>query len=96
VAAGGDLIRPIVTERVTRGVRDIGTSFESFDLPESLTPRELAVLRLMAGGFNNREIAQTSGTSEGTVRNQVSTILSKFGVRSRVRAVLKGIEKGYV
>jgi FixJ family two-component response regulator len=40
-------------------VRDIGTSFESFDLPESLTPRELAVLRLMAGGFNNREIAQT-------------------------------------
>jgi DNA-binding NarL/FixJ family response regulator len=59
VAAGGDLIRPIVTERVTRGVRDIGTSFESFDLPESLTPRELAVLRLMAGGFNNREIAQT-------------------------------------
>ena len=96
VAAGGDLIRPIVTERVTHGVRDIGATFESLDLPEPLTPRELAVLRLMAGGYNNREIAQTAGTSEGTVKNQVSSILSKLGVRSRVRAVLKGIERGYV
>ena len=94
VAAGGDLIRPIVTERVTHGVRDIGATFESLDLPEPLTPRELA--GLMAGGYNNREIAQTAGTSEGTVKNQVSSILSKLGVRSRVRAVLKGIERGYV
>ena len=57
---------------------------------------EVKVLRLMAGGLSNREIAEASGTSEGTVKNQVSSVLSKLGVRDRVRAVLKGIERGYV
>ena len=50
----------------------------------------------MAGGFNNREIGDVLGTSEGTVKNQVSSILSKLGVRDRVRAVLRGLELGYI
>ena len=54
------------------------------------------MLRSIAGGLSNREIAEVSGTSEGTVKNQVSSVLSKLGVRDRVRAVLKGIERGYV
>jgi DNA-binding NarL/FixJ family response regulator len=96
VADGGSLLRPAITERLTNGMRDIALVFESLDLPDPLTPREIEVLRLMAGGLSNREIADASGTSEGTVKNQVSSILSKLGVRDRVRAVLKGIAEGYV
>jgi DNA-binding NarL/FixJ family response regulator len=96
VAAGGNLMRPAMTERTVAGVRDLDLVFDSLDLPDPLTPREIEILRLMAGGLSNREIAEGSGTSEGTVKNQVSSILSKLGVRDRVRAVLKGIEEGYV
>jgi DNA-binding NarL/FixJ family response regulator len=96
VAGGGTLVRPAITERVTSGVRDIGLDFDYLDLPDRLTPREIELLRLMAGGLSNREIAAVSGTAEGTVKNHVSSILSKLGVRDRVRAVLKGIEAGYV
>jgi DNA-binding NarL/FixJ family response regulator len=96
VAGGGSLIRPAITERVASGVRDIGLDFDCLDLPDRLTLREIELLRLMAGGLSNREIAMASGTAEGTVKNQVSSILSKLGVRDRVRAVLKGIEVGYV
>jgi DNA-binding NarL/FixJ family response regulator len=96
VAGGGNLARPAITERVASGVRDIGLDFDCLDQPDRLTPREIELLRLMAGGLSNREIAAASGTAEGTVKNQVSSILSKLGVRDRVRAVLKGIEAGYV
>ncbi|CAB3771673.1 response regulator [Paraburkholderia solisilvae] len=96
VASGGSLVRPAITERVAAGVRDIGLDFECLGQPDQLTPREIELLRLMAGGLSNREIAAASGTAEGTVKNQVSSILSKLGVRDRVRAVLKGIEAGYI
>jgi DNA-binding NarL/FixJ family response regulator len=96
VAGGGSLVRPAITERLVSGVRDIGLDFEYLDPPDRLTQREIELLRLMAGGLSNREIAEASGTAEGTVKNQVSSILSKLGVRDRVRAVLKGIEAGYV
>jgi DNA-binding NarL/FixJ family response regulator len=96
VAGGGNLVRPAITERLASGVRDIGLDFDCLDLPDRLTPREIELLRLMAGGLSNREIATASGTAEGTVKNQVSSILSKLGVRDRVRAVLKAIEAGYV
>jgi len=86
-----------MTERVANVVREIAPEFDSLDLSVPLTQREVKVLRLMAGGLSNREIAEASGTSElGTVKNQVSSVLSKLGVRDRVRAVLKGIERGYV
>jgi DNA-binding NarL/FixJ family response regulator len=50
----------------------------------------------MAGGYSNREIATTLETAEGTVKNQVSSILSKMGVRDRTRAVLRAIETGLI
>jgi len=43
----------------------------------------------MAGGYSNREIAETLGAAEGTIKNHASSILSKLGVRDRTRAVLK-------
>ena len=96
VNAGASLIRPAVTERVEERVRQIVPNFESLNPPDRLTRRETEVLRLMAGGYSNREIAESLELSEGVVKNHVSNVLSKLGVRDRTRAVLKGIELGYI
>ena len=96
VAAGGTLIRPAVTERVMRGLEQVRRDFDALSPPDPLTRRELEILRLMAGGYSNREIAGALGTAEGTVKNHASSILSKLGVRDRTRAVLKALELGYI
>jgi DNA-binding NarL/FixJ family response regulator len=96
VAAGGTVIRPAVTERVLRGLEHMPRDFEALSPPDPLTKRELEILRLMAGGYSNREIAEALGTAEGTIKNHASSILSKLGVRDRTRAVLKALERGYI
>jgi DNA-binding NarL/FixJ family response regulator len=96
VAAGETLIRPAITERVLRGLEHVRRDFDALDPPDPLTRREIEILRLMAGGYSNREIAEALGTAEGTIKNHASSILSKLGVRDRTRAVLKALEKGYI
>jgi DNA-binding NarL/FixJ family response regulator len=96
VASGESLIRPAITERVLRGLEHVRGDFDSLDPPDPLTKRELEILRLMAGGYSNKEIAEALGTAEGTVKNHASSILSKLGVRDRTRAVLKALERGYI
>ncbi|MHB8416653.1 MAG: response regulator [Myxococcales bacterium] len=59
-----------------------------------LSAREVEIVRLMARGLSNREIASAFGTAEGTVKNQVSSLLLKLGARDRTHAVLKAIELG--
>ena len=63
---------------------------------EALSARELDVLRLVAAGYSNREIAKALFLAEGTIKNYVSEILSKLEVRDRTRAVLKAITNGLV
>jgi DNA-binding NarL/FixJ family response regulator len=96
VVDGGTLILPAVTEQAQRYLAEQPSEFEAAELPDRLTPRETEVLRLMAGGYSNREIADALGTSEGTVKNQASSVLSKLGVRDRTRAVFKAIELGWL
>ena len=96
VAGGGTMIRPALTERVLRGLEHVRRDFDALDPPDPLTKREVEILRLMAGGYSNREIADALGTAEGTVKNHASSILSKLGVRDRTRAVLKALERGYI
>ena len=96
VAQGGTLIRPAITERVLRGLEHVRRDFDALSPPDPLTKREIEILRLMAGGYSNREIAEALGTAEGTVKNHASSILSKLGVRDRTRAVLKALELGYI
>jgi DNA-binding NarL/FixJ family response regulator len=91
VAAGGTMIRPQLTERVLRGLESAPRDRTAPASP--LTARELEVLRFMAGGYSNREIADALGVAEGTVKNHTSSILSKLGVRDRTRAVLTAIER---
>jgi DNA-binding NarL/FixJ family response regulator len=96
VATGKTLVRPQVTKRILEGVEDLKNSFMSFERPEPLTARETEILRLMAGGHSNKEIASSLFVAEGTVKNHVSNILSKIGVRDRTRAVLKALELGLI
>jgi len=96
VAGGGSLVAPVVTQRLLSGLERMQNEFTSLDRPDPLTERETEILRLMAGGYSNKEIANSLGVAEGTVKNHVSNILSKLGVRDRTRAVLKAFELGIV
>jgi DNA-binding NarL/FixJ family response regulator len=96
VAEGGSLVSPVVTQRLLAGLGRMHNEFTSLDRPDPLTERETEILRLMAGGYSNKEIAGSLGVAEGTVKNHVSNILSKLGVRDRTRAVLKAFELGVV
>jgi DNA-binding NarL/FixJ family response regulator len=91
IAAGGTVFQPAITQRLLRATTTIATDAMPI---EALTAREREVVRLMAGGYSNKEIAHALGTAEGTIKNQVSSILAKFGVRDRTRAVLKALEAG--
>ena len=94
VSQGETLVQPAITERILKGLATLDTGFESDTPVEQLTTKELEVLRLMAGGYSNREISTAIHKSEGTVKNQVSSILDKLGVRDRTQAVLKAINLG--
>ncbi|WP_255375371.1 response regulator transcription factor [Saccharomonospora sp. CUA-673] len=85
-----------MTERLVRAVdaADEVPEFDDLPPPEPLTDRELDVLRLLAGGFNNREIADAVYLAEGTVKNHVSSVLMKLHVRDRTRAVLRALHLG--
>jgi DNA-binding NarL/FixJ family response regulator len=89
IFSGGTLFQPAVTERLLRAVGS-----PRVPSGEPLTAREIEVVRLMSGGYSNREIAFALGTAEGTVKNHVSSILSKLRARDRTRAVLKALEGG--
>ena len=87
MANGNTLLQPIATDAVRRHF-----AFSDDSPPtECFTNREIEILRLLAGGYSNREIARTIYLAEGTVKNYVSDILDKLETRDRTRAVLKAI-----
>ncbi len=94
VAEGGTTLQPGVTEHLLRQLQRPGSTRQKLECPELLSSRERQVIRLMVGGYRNREIAEAFGVTEGTIKNHVSSILSKLDVRDRTRAVLKAIESG--
>lgn len=87
VAAGQTLLLPVSTEPVRARYRFHDEAPPS----DTFGEREVAILRLLAGGYSNKEIARSLFLAEGTVKNYVSTILDKLGTRDRTRAVLKAI-----
>ncbi|MFC7373996.1 response regulator [Brachybacterium sp. GCM10030267] len=94
LADGGTLISPSITESLLRAIR-AGSSISGDGAPiQQLTGRELDVLRLIAEGYSNREIAGLLHLAEGTVKNHASTILAKMGARDRTNAVLRALREG--
>jgi DNA-binding NarL/FixJ family response regulator len=91
---GETLVQPAITERILKGLTALDSGFQSNAPVEELSTKELEVLRLMAGGYSNREISLAIHKSEGTVKNQVSSILDKLAVRDRTQAVLRAVNLG--
>lgn len=87
IAGGEGMLQPITPA----AVRDRYAYRDTREPTDTFSPREVQILRLLAGGYSNREIARTIFLAEGTVKNYVSDILTKLETRDRTRAVLKAI-----
>lgn len=90
IYAGGSLLQPVVAARLLRQVSAAPSP------PERLTERELVVLRLLARGRQNKEIAGELAISERTVKFHVSAILAKLEVGNRTEAVARAAQLGLV
>lgn len=85
LARGETLLSPISLPSATM------SDDEGLHTAARLTPRELSILRLIAGGYSNKEIGRTLNISDGTVKNHVTDMLQKLDARDRTHAVLKAI-----
>ncbi|HNA89691.1 MAG TPA: response regulator transcription factor [Anaerolineales bacterium] len=90
---GKSFVDPVVAGKLLNQVANNQTQPASI-LTDKLTERELDVLRLLAKGMTNTDIAGTLHLSEGTVRNHVSAILEKLGVSDRTQAAVIAIQHG--
>jgi len=90
VARGGSALHPKVAQRLIRQLQ--GPREES--VREGLTERETRVLKLIARGLSNREVARELSISEPTVRTHVSNILRKLHLKSRTQAALYALKEG--
>ena len=97
VAAGGALFVPSVTRRLIEEFsRRLPASHQPPPGFADLTPREVEVLKLLARGLSNAELAQHLYLSENTARTHVARILAKLGLRDRTQAVVLAYESGLV
>jgi len=98
-ARGESILDPSVAAKVVQEfsrVSSLVTATSSDVLPEPLSEREIELLRLIASGSNNKEIAEALFITEGTVKNHITHILGKLGVRDRTQAALKAKEIGLI
>lgn len=95
VSAGEALIQPSITRKVLSEFSRLAASptpEQTVHLVEPLTEREMEVLKALAKGYSNKEIAESLFITEGTVKNHVSNLIAKLEVRDRTQAVLKAQE----
>ncbi len=96
---GESILDPSVAAKVVAEfsrVSSIVPATSSEVLPEPLSEREIELLSLLASGSSNKEIAKTLFITEGTVKNHVTHILGKLGVRDRTQAALRAKELGLI
>jgi DNA-binding NarL/FixJ family response regulator len=97
VAGGEALLAPTVTRRLIEEFARIGSARRSAPPElEELTPRETEVLRLLARGLSNAEIAAELVLGDTTIKTHVTHVLAKLGLRDRVQAVVLAYESGLV
>lgn len=89
LAEGGFVAEPVVMKQINKG-------FDISPAVEKLSEKEGQILKLIAGGFSNKEIAASIFLAEGTVKNHVSNILAKLNTRDRTRAVLIALNEGII
>jgi DNA-binding NarL/FixJ family response regulator len=94
VAAGRPWLQPEIAERLMRSAGGRQERRPGADLIEPLTPREIEVLRLLAGAASNREIAERLEISPRTAETHLANIYGKLGVRGRTEAMLWAIREG--
>ncbi|MGD9697186.1 MAG: response regulator [Thermoleophilia bacterium] len=97
-AAGEALLAPSITRRLVERFARVARPADEGVHPRlaALTARELEVLRLVAAGMSNAEIAAALVLGENTVKTHVARVLSKLGLRDRVQAVVLAYETGFV
>ena len=98
-ARGESILDPSVAAKVVQEFSRVSSmvpASSSEVLPEPLSEREIELLGLIATGSSNKEIAETLFITEGTVKNHITHILGKLGVRDRTQAVLKAKEIGLI
>ena len=92
VYKGGTLINPEIATKVVKRLSDSTPEEPSDPRLAELTPRELDICRLLAEGRNNREISEQLFISEGTVKNNITRILDKLGIRDRTQLALFAVK----
>ncbi len=92
VAAGETLLQPVSLGPVRAGLQNVNEADATAGTAR-LTERERSILRLVAGGYSNKEIGRSLHLSEGTVKNYMSEVLVKLDCRDRTHAVLKAITR---
>ncbi|MEU0571144.1 response regulator transcription factor [Nonomuraea sp. NPDC005983] len=93
IARGDALLDPVITRRL---LERFAAASAPVARPERLTPRESQVLERVARGLSNAEISEALGISTPTVKDHVSAILAKLGVRDRLHATIYAYESGLV
>ena len=105
---GGMLQTDASPEQIVQAIKSVASGLMIFDsalvpqrpdqdrLAEPLTPRESEVLRLLADGLGNKEIAMRLGISEHTIKFHIRSILGKLGASSRTEAVSRGLRSGLI
>jgi DNA-binding NarL/FixJ family response regulator len=95
-AAGQAVLDPQVQQRLVAAAASPARPVPAGDAPDGLTPREVEVLGLIAGGLSNREIASHLYLSEATVKSHINRLFAKTGVRDRAQAVQYAYRHGLV
>ena len=95
-ARGESFLQPSIAAKVVAEFARQSTPPVAEPLPEPLTRREVETLRLLVAGANNKEIAEALFITEGTVKNHITNILGKLGVRDRTQAALRAKDMGLI
>ena len=88
--------RPRVAEQILQQFHELSRQKETESFMSPLTPKEMEVLRYMAEGFLNKQIADKLDVTEQTIKNHITSILRKLNANARTQAVVIAIKKGLV
>jgi DNA-binding NarL/FixJ family response regulator len=94
VHQGGVLIEPELTGAIVREFRRLSNSTQTY--VNTLSSRDIEILRYVAAGMSNKEIAVKLSYSEKTVKNYLSLIFQKLGIRDRTQAAIFALRQGFL